>query len=264
MSKHSNLSIILYGLRFSPLPYEEKLKKLRDIGYRSIQGGFMPGISAGEHKALIEGLGMEFCCLAGGFEDIEKEPAKYIEYCRAFDCDEVMIGTMPAEYREDYDGYMKAAERINAAGRALAKEGVFLGYHNHAQEFRRFPNGKVGMDLLFEQFDPAAVHFMLDTHWVQAGGGDVLWWIERCKGRLNYLHVKDYRIAPANFNTGIGDADKQFAQIGDGNLPWQAIVDTALAVGVRAFIVEQDFTYGEDPFDCAAMSYATLKSCGLH
>jgi len=263
-NKLGNLSIILYGLRFSPLPYEEKLKKLREIGYRSIQGGIVPGLSIDEHKKLIDSLGMEFCCLAGGLESIENDPAAYVEYCRAFDCDEIMVGTMPTEDREDYDGYMRAVERLNALGRTLAKDGVFLGYHNHAQEFRRFPNGKVGMDLLFDNFDPKAVHFMLDTHWVQAGGGDVLWWIKRCEGRLYYLHVKDYRIAPANFNTGIGETDKQFAQVGDGNLPWRQIIDTALGIGVKAFIVEQDFTYGEDPFDCAAMSYTTLKNLGLH
>ncbi|MCL2060780.1 MAG: sugar phosphate isomerase/epimerase [Oscillospiraceae bacterium] len=263
-NKHSNLSIILYGLRFSPLPYAEKLKRLRDIGYRSIQGSIMPDMAPAEHKQLIDGLGMEFCCLAGGFESVEKEPEKYIEYCRLFDCDEVMIGTMPTECRESRDGYMQAIERINAAGRALARDGVYLGYHNHAQEFRRFADGATGMDLLYDGFDPAAVHFMLDTHWVQAGGGDILAWIKRCEGRLNYLHVKDYRIAPANYGTGIGDTDKQFAQIGDGNLPWPEIVETALAAGVRAFIVEQDFTYGEDPFDCAATSYATLKACGLY
>jgi len=263
-NKHSNLSIILYGLRFSPLPYEEKLKKLRGIGYRSIQGGLQPGMTNAEHKKLLDGLGMEFCCLAGGLEDVRSDPGKYIACCAAFDCDEIMIGTMPTEDREDYDGYMRAIDKINAAGRALQRDGVVLGYHNHAQEFRRFPGGKTGMDLLFDNLDPSAVHFMLDTHWVQAGGGDVLWWIERCRGRIHYLHVKDYRIAPANYTTGIGDTLKQFAQVGEGNLPWQSIVDTAVNVGVRAFIVEQDFTYGEDPFDCAATSYATLRACGLH
>jgi len=261
--KHFNLSIILYGLRFSPLSYEEKLVKLREIGYRSIQGGIQPGMTNDEHKKLIDRLGMEFCCLAAGLTDVESDPAKYVECCRAFDCDEIMIGTMPAECREDYDGYMRGIDRINAAGHILKKEGVMLGYHNHAQEFRRFQNGKTGMDLLFENFDSNAVNFLLDTHWVQAGGGDILWWLIRCKGRIHYLHVKDYRIAPANYLTGIGDTEKQFAQVGEGNLPWQRIVDTALSVGVRAFIVEQDFTYGEDPFDCAATSYLTLKACGL-
>jgi len=262
-TKQSNLSIILYGLRFSPLPYKEKLGRLREIGYRSIQGGIHDDMPNAEHKALLDTLGLEFSCLAGGFEDLEANPGKYIEACAVFDCDEVMIGTMPAELRMDYDGYMQFIGRANAVGRILSKEGIFIGYHNHAQEFRRFPNGKMGMDVLFDGFDPAAVHFLLDTHWVQAGGGDILWWLERCKGRIQYLHCKDYRIAPAGYTTDIGAVEKQFAQIGDGNLPWQLIVDTALEVGVKAFIVEQDFTYGEDPFDCAAASYAALSACGL-
>jgi len=264
VNKHSNLSIILYGLRFSSLPYEEKLRKLRQIGYRSIQGVIAPGLDDQAHKALIDELGMEFCCMAAGLDDLESDPGKYVNCCRVFDCDQIMIGTMPTEYRADYDGYMRGIDRLNGAGRMLAKEGLTLGYHNHAQEFRRFDNGKTGMELLFEGFDPQAVHFLLDTHWVQSGGGDILWWIERCKGRMSYLHVKDYRIAPANYHTGIGETEKQFAQVGDGNLPWQAIVDTALSAGVKAFIVEQDFLYGQDPFDCAEASYMTLKACGLH
>jgi sugar phosphate isomerase/epimerase len=262
-NKQSNLSVILYGLRFSPLPYKEKLERLREIGYRSVQGGIDPDMPNEEHKKFLDSIGMEFSCLGGGFEDIEADPGKYIEACRVFDCDEVMSGTMPTELRMDYDGYARFIERVNKAGRALATNGVFIGYHNHAQEFRRFPNGKVGMDALYDGFDPGAVHFLLDTHWVQAGGGDILWWLERCKGRIRYLHCKDYRIAPAGYTTGIGETQKQFAQIGEGSMPWKLIVDKALDVGVKAFIVEQDFTYDEDPYDCAADSYKTLTACGL-
>ena len=264
VSKKHNLSIILYGLRFSPLSYEEKLKKLVDIGYRSVQGGFPQDMTIEEHKKLIDKLGLEFSVMSGNLADIEANPGKYIEGCKVFNCEEVMVGSMPVELRADYDGYMQFIERANAAGRTLAKEGIKIGYHNHSQEFRKFPNGKMGMNLLFDNFDPAAVNFLLDTHWVQSGGGDILWWIKRCEGRIRYLHVKDYRIAPLNYNTGIGETNKQFAEIGEGNLPWQKIIDTAKSVGVKAFIVEQDQAYGRDVFDCAATSYATLKACGLN
>jgi len=263
-NKLSEISIILYGLRFSPLPYEEKLKKLHEIGYRSIQGGLQPGMTNKEHRAFIDDMGMEFSCFSGGFEALEEDAGKFIEGCHAFDCDEIMIGTMPTECRFNYDGYMKAIDRMNAIGKTLSKEGIFLGYHNHAQEFRRFKNGKTGMDLLFDHLDPTGVHFLLDTHWVHSGGGDVLQWIEKVKGRIAYLHVKDYRIAPANFETGIGETSKQFAQIGEGNLPWPQIIETAHSVGVKAFIVEQDFPYEDDPMDCAATSFAALKKFGLN
>jgi len=264
MDKKHNLSITLFTVSSSPLPYEEKLKKIREIGYQSIQGGLQRGMTNREHKDLLDSLGIEMSCFGGGFEDIQADPEKYIEACHYFNCDEVMIGTMPTECRYDYDGYMRAIEMMNKMGQELSKGGVWLCYHNHAQEFRRFANGKRGIDLLYENLDPSGVHFLLDTHWLQSGGADILEWIEKCSDRMQYLHVKDYRIAPANYNTGIGEVDKQFAQIGSGALPWQEIIDTGLRCGVKAFIVEQDKVYDEDPFDCAAESYRTLKACGLY
>jgi Sugar phosphate isomerases/epimerases len=262
-NKLSKISIILFTVASSPLSYPEKLKKLRDIGYQSVQGGIAEGMTLKEQKDLLDSLGMEFSCLGGGFEDIEKNPEKYIEACEYFDCDEIMVGTMPTAHRADYDGYMKAIERMNVMGQALSKGGVYLAYHNHAQEFRRFSNGKTGMDVLFEGLDPAGVHFLPDTHWIQAGGGDIIEWLNKLKGRIQYLHMKDYRIAPTNYNTGIGEVDKQFAEVGQGNLEWPLIIETALSVGIKAFIVEQDRSYGIDPFDCAATSFEALKGFGL-
>ncbi len=263
MQSKRQISIILFTVRSSPLSYPEKLKKLRDIGYRSIQGGFAADLTPADHKALLDSLGMEMSCFSGSLEDIQRSPGRYAEAMRLMNCDEVMIGTMPTDCREDMDGYYRAAELINATGRELAKEGMYIAYHNHAQEFRRFKNGKTGMDILYENFDPAAVHFLPDTHWLQAGGADILQWLRKCEGRMQYLHVKDYRIAPANYETGIGDTQKQFAEIGAGNLAWREIIDTALACGVKSFIVEQDSTYGRDPFKSAAQSFQALRELGL-
>jgi sugar phosphate isomerase/epimerase len=261
--KKHNLSIILFTVASSPLPYGEKLKKLREIGYQSVQTSIQNGLDDREHKKILDDLDMELSCLSAQLSAIQENPGRIVKAAQILDCDEVMIGTMPTENRADYDGYLRAVDMINAAGRVLAQEGVYLSYHNHAQEFRRFGNGKRGIDLLFEHFDPAAVRFLLDTHWLQAGGADIIEWMEKCRGRIKNLHVKDYRIAPANYETGIGDTNKQFAQIGDGNLPWQLIIDKGHDIGIRAFIVEQDRSYDEDPFDCAAQSFRTLKSLGL-
>ncbi len=212
---------------------------------------------------MLDALGMEMSAYSGNLYDIDLNTDAYIDECSFFGCDEIMIGTMPTDFPEDADGYMMAINLMNKVGQKIAKGGVYLSYHNHAQEFRRFKNGKTGMDLLYENLEPNVVHFMLDTHWVQSGGGDVIQWIEKCKDRMQYIHVKDYRIRPANYFTGIGHVDKQFAQIGEGNLPWPLIINTCLRQGIKSFIVEQDFPYDEDPFDCAATSYHNLIRYGL-
>ncbi|MDR0400039.1 MAG: sugar phosphate isomerase/epimerase [Treponema sp.] len=261
--KKHDLSIILFTVASSPLPYGEKLKKLREIGYQSVQSGIHEGLDDQDHKKMLDDLDMEMSCLGGGLGAIQDNPSRVIKAAHIFECDEVMLGTMPTENRADYDGYMRAIDMINAAAKVFIKEGIYLSYHNHAQEFRRFSNGKRGIDLLFENFDPTAVRFLLDTHWLQSGGADILEWMEKCRGRIKNLHVKDYRIAPANYETGIGETNKQFSQIGDGNLPWPLIIEKGREIGIRTYIVEQDRSYGEDPFDCAAQSFKTLKALGL-
>ena len=254
----------MFTVASSPLPYTEKLRKVREIGYQSIQSGLpQDNLSLAEYKSLMDGLGMEICAFSGRPEILFPQKEKFIEACRLFDCDEIMIGTMPVEFRESYDSYLRGIELINQNARILKKEGVYLSYHNHAQEFRKFSGGKRGIDLLFENLDPDAVRFLPDTHWLQAGGADILEWMDKFSGRMRFLHVKDYRLEPANYNTSIGAVEKQFSQIGDGQLPWELIIKKGLELGIEAFIVEQDNCYGEDPFDCAAQSFSKLRSLGL-
>jgi len=256
------IGVVGYTTRFRTFTLEQleaTYRKIADLGYDGPEGllGGRIGIPWEEDLKMIKKYGLKVADCHG---DLEK-PDETKKKADGMGTNIIGIGAIPGEMMNSVDGFKAYAEKMNKTAKNF--KGYRLQYHNHAQEFRRFPNGKMGMDVLFDGFDPAAVHFLLDTHWVQAGGGDILWWLERCKGRIQYLHCKDYRIAPAGYTTDIGAVEKQFAQIGDGNLPWQLIVDTALEVGVKAFIVEQDFTYGEDPFDCAAASYAALSACGL-
>ena len=263
--KQHNLSITLFTVAASPLPYVEKLKKIREIGYQSIQSNLPPdGMSLKEYKALLDGLGIEVCTFLPGRPPLVlTAPEKFIEACNFFDCDEVMIGCMPVEYRENYDTYMRGIELLNKIARILKKGGIYLSFHNHAQEFRKFNNGKRAIDLMFENFDPNTMRFLPDVHWLQSGGADIFEWMDKCRGRMKFLRVKDYRLAPANYDTPIDAAEKQFSQIGDGQLPWELIIRKGLDLGIEAFIVEQDDCYDEDPFDCAAQSFAKLKSLGL-
>ena len=262
-SNLTQISLNMYSVRSTTLPFGEQLARVRDIGYQSIQGGRGSGLPKEQLKGMLDALGMEMSAYGGDLDDIDKNTDAYIEECHYFDCDEIMIGCMPTVYRENADTYMAGIGRMNEVGRKLAKGGVFLSYHNHSQEFRRFSNGRTGMDLLFDNLDPTAVHFLLDTHWIQAGGADVIAWIQKCKDRMQYIHLKDYRIGPTNYNTGIGQVDKEFAEVGEGNLPWPLILETCLNQGIKSFIVEQDHPYGIDPFTCVKTSYDNLIRFGL-
>lgn len=136
-------------------------------------------------------------------------------------------------------------QKANEIGEKIAEMGGKFTYHNHSHEFVKLENGKTGMDILVDGLDPQTTSFVLDTYWVQNGGGDVRHWIDMLKGRIDILHLKDMKI--------LADGTHVFAEIGVGNLYWEGILQSAEAAGVRYYVVEQDRCDG-DPFESLRIS----------
>ena len=87
--------------------------------------------------------------------------------------------------------------------------------------------------------------------------------------------MKDYRISenPQNSFDALytGDVAKfmdyftntiQFAELGTGSLPLKAIIEESIASGARYLLVEQDDTYGVDPFESLKISREYLLELG--
>ena len=86
-------------------------------------------------------------------------------------------------------------ENVRAVIRRLKKNGCSFFYHNHSIEFYRLPSGVTLFEYLLEKIPD--LNITLDVHWVQRGGADVLRTIERCAGRLECVHLKDYAVNKA-------------------------------------------------------------------
>jgi sugar phosphate isomerase/epimerase len=106
------------------------------------------------------------------------------------------------------------------------------------------------LEEIFARTSPEHLQAELDIHWVQAGGGDPAEACRRLAGRLPLLHVKDYTVT--------AQGERQFAEVGHGNLNIPEILTAAEAAGCKWFIVEQD-TCPTDPFECIARSLDYLK-----
>ena len=69
------------------------------------------------------------------------------------------------------------------------------------------------------------------------------------------LHVKDMAISP--------EREQRFAEVGEGNLNWPAILEAAEQADVEFCLVEQDRCYERDPFESLAISYRNLRAMGV-
>ena len=162
-----------------------------------------------------------------------------------------MISRMFAEAGADH--WKHTAAVLNERAALLKPLGIEVGYHNHNLEFAP-TGGTTGWDILVRETDPALVHFEVDVGWVSAAGLDPVAFLNRHKGRVRWLHVKDLKAdTVANFSLSMHPTE-----VGTGKQNWARILPAAHAAGVRHFYVEQEPPFAIPRMEAAARSYAWL------
>lgn len=230
-------------------------KALREMGYSSIQTAGTPAIPYEEYAALAAEAGLKIIGTHEDFDTMVHDFDRALEIHRILGATYMGKGSFKAEPMNDTAAWEHFIEQANAVGKKCAEHGMKFTYHNHSHEFIKLPDGRIIMELLAEKLDPRYTSFVLDTYWVQHGGGDVRAWIEKLSGRIDILHLKDMK-RTAHFDEKRGH--QMFAEIGQGNLDWERILETAQKSGVKHYIVEQDTCDG-DSLDSVRMSAEYLK-----
>lgn len=197
---------------------------------------------------------------------------KIVSDCRRLDCHTVRIGMMPFTAMVSKEACEEWAAECEQAAQKLAAEGITLCYHNHHVDLAQFDGERI-FDIV-RRVAPT-MKFEVDLHWVQRGGMAPLDMLKQYTGACRIIHVKDFRVVPlppeAMDLITEGRRDEfmaaftniaQFAEVGQGNMNWPEILPAAEAAGAEYFFIEQDETYGRDPFDCVRESREYLASIG--
>lgn len=219
----------------------ESFKKLKSLGYDQAQTAGCK-IPYDEFGKIAEEEGIEIVGTHDNFEMMCTDFEQSLRNHELLHTKNLGIGGF---FGKTIDEVKEFIDKANKVGEKAAKHGMKFTYHNHHHEFIRHPeNGKTTMDMLVEELNPNTTSFVLDTHWVQRGGGDVRHWIEKLSGRIDILHLKDFAY------TSDGPI---YTEIGNGNLYWGGIFEEAEKSGVSYYVVEQDSCPG-DPFDSLQIS----------
>ena len=250
--KISQVAAQLYTVREhlkTPADFAASLRKIKDIGYHAIQLGSVGSIPEEDLAAMIADAGLTCCSSHESPQLILDEPQTIVERLGKCGCKMVSYPYPDGVELDTLDDVKALAARLNAAGKVLHDAGISLCYHNHNIEFRRF-DGRLMLDVLYQETDAEYLQAELDTYWIQYGGGDSEDWCRALKGRLPALHLKDYRTTVEEQPT--------FAEIGRGNLTWKPIIAAAEEGGCQWYIVEQDRCDG-DPFDSLRISFEYIR-----
>jgi sugar phosphate isomerase/epimerase len=258
------------------------LKKLNELGFNAVE---LSQISMSEanvaeiDRARVE-FGMEIAALSAALEAPVGAPGdslrddfdKIVADCKRLTCQLVRIGMMPFSAMASKKALLDFCSRCNEMAARLAEQGIALYYHNHHIEFAKY-DGKYILDIIRES--APLMKFELDVHWIHRGGKDPVRVLKDYAGLVDLVHLKDYRIGqlPANAFESLQAGDTkafmtafegvvQFAEVGEGNLDFKAIIDQSLTSGAKYLLIEQDNQYGRDPFDCIATSRDNLIALG--
>ncbi|MZQ81033.1 TIM barrel protein [Paenibacillus sp. 5J-6] len=249
--KKNQIAAQLYTVRSFTKTAEDldaALQKIKAIGYDAVQVSGIGPIAPEAVLEMCQRRGLTICATHVPFEWLLQDLDNVIKVHKAWNCRYVGIGSMPPAYRTGLSGYQEMARTLSEIGAKLSEAGLGLIYHNHKFEFEKIA-GKTGLEWLLEESDAAHVGFELDMYWVQAGGANPVNWVLKVDGRMKVVHLKDMAI--------VNDT-QTFAEIGEGNMDWPAVLDACRATGVEWYVVEQDVCPG-DPFESLALSYHTLS-----
>jgi len=263
----------------------ESMARLADIGYKCIEisqipmsnenvRGFRRAIDElGFNVAAVSAMTAANPMMPGCDMSNPDEMKKMIADAKYLDCDMFRIGGMPMDARFSLQAAIDFAKQADDFACQLKEHGIDLYYHNHHFEFARH-DGKFLMDIIKE--NTKYLGFELDIHWIHRGGVDPVKFINQYAGRIRLLHLKDYRIAAMEVDENVDFNSKegmmkayaamsnivQFAEVGEGTLDIPACIEAGLNGGSEYFLVEQDMTYGRDPFESLKISHDNLVAMG--
>ncbi len=224
----------------------ETLKKIADIGYKTVQVSGTCDYEAEWLKDELLKNGLECAITHYNTDKIIASPEEVAAAHKIFGCKYVGIGwhDLNAKSTEEF------IETFKPSAKAIKDSGLSLSYHNHDPEFA-LENGKTKLDIICENFTADELKITLDTFWAQAGGADPAKVIRDLKGRTPCIHLKDMAY------------DRKMMAVGSGNMNFESIFAAAIDSGVEYALVEQDNCNGLDPFDCLKISYEYCKANGI-
>ena len=215
------------------------LKAVAEMGYKYVEfAGFFEN-TAEDVKAWLDEYGLVASGTHTKLDALTPETIdETIRYHKVIGCTNLIVPSASWRTEERFEENIAA---LNAAQKALEKEGITLGYHNHSGEFYETPYGKIVEDEILAR---TSVAIEIDTFWLFNAGIDPVPYLEAHKDRIRVIHLKDGLVSK-DTKGSFADAKNGAVgkSVGSGDAPVTLVRDWALKNGVL-MVIESE---GLDP-----------------
>jgi sugar phosphate isomerase/epimerase len=223
------------------------------------------GLTEQEVKVRLDHYGLSAPSAHVDFPTARALPAALAEAAHTLGHRYIVIPSARSERLDTLDDYRRLAAELNVIGARANAMGLRFGYHNHGYEQAPI-EGRVPLEVLLEETDPALVTLELDLFWMIAGGGDPVSTLASYPGRFALMHIKD--MDPIVHFTDRGQTPQEWMALfghmrdaGAGVLDLPRILAQADQSGVQHFFLERDLA--ADPAQTLQASYQALAAIDL-
>lgn len=240
----NNMGLQLYTLRDQiAADTAATIKAVAEAGYKQVEPYRSPEtdamIAAAKDNGLaVNSMHFDWNTIVEAKDAALPDFQRVVEDAKKHGLSHLVIPYLQDPVRKDLDGYKAVAEKFNKAAGITKEAGIKLSYHNHNFEFQPMAGGKTGYDVFTEEFGEDML-FEIDVFWVKLAGIEPVALIEKLKGRVTQLHLKDLKkdIEIPSYGNVEKDA---FKEIGNGMIAMNPIMAVAEKAGVEHCHVEQD------------------------
>lgn len=213
----------------------ETAYKLKEMGYSYAQFSGMP-FDADMIARVSKAAELPMVLTHVPMDRILNDTDALMEEHARFGCKNIGLGMMSVSTIVDKNEVFKTIEALDRAGEKMKKNGFGFFYHHHHFEFFKH-DGETVFDYILK--NAPNINFTLDSYWLQFGGVNICETVDKLKGRIECVHLKDYVIGLKENSEKVA-VEPQFAPVGDGTIDFAAFVEHAKAAGAKYFLVEQD------------------------
>jgi sugar phosphate isomerase/epimerase len=234
------VGIQLYSLRDDARrDLERTLADIAGIGYKDVELlGSMNnfGMPPARLRAVLDANGLRAPSThvsGNALDDLDRQ----LDEARTLGHEYLIVASLPITGPRTVDDYRRWADRLNEAGRISRQRGVWIGFHNHANDFAVI-DGVVPYDVLMERTDPAITRMQLDTGNIAMAGLDPHEYMRRFGTRYWSFHIKDVPRLGATHD----------AELGTGVIDFPRLLESIDRIDEKHLFVEQE-TYPGTPLE---------------
>lgn len=220
------------------------LARAAKLGFTEVEMRAVSPVDAAAHRRLLDKHGLK-CPSIVAAPDLP--PMNQVEAAIALGAYWLAVPALPVYFdveggrftwrkRIDTQMFAPMPRLLTDLGRACAAGKIRLAYHMHDNDFVPLDDGFSPFDRLMREVDPKLMDFELDLGHLHAARPDLPGLLQRLRGRVPLVHLKDY--VPTWVNEPKGAA---MSAVGEGSIDFDALLPALKVLGARHFFIELEY-----------------------